>query len=177
MPSSSPESEAKLVIRPITDLDLDLLATRFPPPLADIYTDWLTQHLAGDVTWLVAAMESDIVGHGLLHWSGPRDPGIARRVPDGPEIFALSVHANYQSRGIGSALVRAFEELALRRGRAEIGLGVGLENLRAESLYLRLGYGPAGSPTYTDCWAWTDARGEIHREADECRYLVKRLVA
>ena len=78
-----------------------------------------------------------------------------------------------RSRGVGTALVRAAERLARERGIDVMGLGVGADNPRAAALYARLGYRP--TVTYVDRWAYLDADGVRHQQADTCSFLVREL--
>ena len=171
--AGSPENVASL--RPLHPSELGRLEERLPPALPEVHRDWLAEHRAGRATWLVAWGGDGAAGYGLIHWGGPRDAAIARALPGCPEIFALRVHPDDQSQGLGRRLVAALEELALGRGCAQVGLGVAVANPRAESLYRRLGYRDADAPRYRDRWAWLDAEGTVHPEADECRFLVKPL--
>ncbi|OWJ66188.1 GNAT family N-acetyltransferase [Inquilinus limosus] len=83
------------------------------------------------------------VGYGTLAWDSDYAPFRAASVP---EINNLVVAAPARGRGIGTALIRAFEDLARAAGRAHIGLGVGLyaDCGPAQRLYAGLGYRPDG---------------------------------
>lgn len=60
--------------------------------------------------------------------------------PDEFYLDTLSVHSDYQRRGIGSALMRAFEQRAAERGCHKLALLVEEENEIAFRLYAKLGY-------------------------------------
>jgi ribosomal-protein-alanine N-acetyltransferase len=64
----------------------------------------------------------------------------------GPEVelLTLAVHPARRRRGVGSALVQAFEAAAAARGATESLLEVAVTNAAARALYARLGYRPAG---------------------------------
>lgn len=71
--------------------------------------------------------------------------------PDCGRIFALLTHPEFRSLGLGSCLIGALEEVAHSRLMRSVSIGVEDVNLRALSLYERLGYemvgsGGAGSP-------------------------------
>ncbi len=55
-------------------------------------------------------------------------------------IDTLSVSSKYGGRGIGSQLIKTVENNALDKGYEKIALLVNLENIRAFSLYKKLGY-------------------------------------
>jgi ribosomal protein S18 acetylase RimI-like enzyme len=127
------------------------------------------------VTYLVAWREDEPVGHGLIHWPGPRNPNVAEHLPGCPEIFNLGVREALRSQGIGRLIVVQLEELARLRGNHRVGLGVALANLRAQRIYARLGYRSSAIPHYVDRWRWIDSSGAEHLEEDPCVFLVKAL--
>lgn len=101
-------------------------------------------------------------------------PSVQLAHPDVPEINGLDVLPHARGRGVGSALVRVAEDFARARGRAAIGMGVGLDNQEAERLYRGLGF--HGDLAYVDTYVWTDESGGHHDAADPCRFLTKALV-
>ncbi|MDG4862827.1 GNAT family N-acetyltransferase [Streptomyces sp. T-3] len=112
-------------------------------------------------------------GHAEVRWNGCAAPEVQAARPGCPEINGLAVTEALQSRGIGSALIRAAEALARERGLGVIGLGVDEGNPRAAALYARLGYRPVVA--YTDRWAYVDGAGRRVECADACTFLVKEL--
>jgi ribosomal-protein-alanine N-acetyltransferase len=75
-----------------------------------------------------------------------RGEGFALGRVTGPEaeLLTLAVHPAARRRGIGRALVSAFEAAAAARGAVEACLEVAATNAAARSLYQGLGYSPAG---------------------------------
>lgn len=65
---------------------------------------------------------------------------------DIPEIQDLNVLAEYRERGIGGALLDAFENIARDQGVEKMGISVGLtkEYGAAQRLYIKRGYIPDG---------------------------------
>ena len=93
---------------------------------------------------------------------------------DCPEIGGLAVRPEeLRSRGIGTELVRAAEELARTRGLTTVGIGVGQDNPRAAGLYARLGYRPVTD--YLDRWSYQDHGGTTRECVDACTFLVRDL--
>lgn len=166
---------AEVAVRVAELSDLAVLESELPRPTPTRHREWLSQQDDGSVAYLVASLEERPVGHGLIHWAGARDPEVRALLGECPEIYSLAVVEELQSRGIGTLLVRALEELAGSRGFARTGLAVALENPAARSLYERLGYERADIGTFIDRWSWVDAAGEVHREQDECQFLVRSL--
>jgi len=75
-----------------------------------------------------------------------RDRGFALGRVAGPEaeLLTLAVHPEARRRGLGRALVDAFEEAAAARGAAEVLLEVAVTNAAARALYGGLGYVAVG---------------------------------
>ncbi|MET9911317.1 GNAT family N-acetyltransferase [Streptomyces sp. NPDC006476] len=129
---------------------------------------------AGQSSYLLPWIDGTPVGHAEVRWTGGRAPEVRAAHPDCPEINGLFVWPeSVRSLGVGTALIHAAEELALRRGLGLMGLGVGEDNARAAALYARLGYLP--TMVYQDPRAHVDAEGVRHEYAERCRFLVKKL--
>ena len=135
--------------------------------------DRYARQVAGESTFYVAHDGEEIVGRGEAHWAGPFMSEVADAIGSVPEINGLEIVAHRRGAGIGTALIAAIEEEARRRGVPAIGLGVGLDNDRAERLYRRLGY--VDDLRYEDCYTWIDADDVAHEAADACQFLTKQL--
>ncbi|MFI8827296.1 GNAT family N-acetyltransferase [Streptomyces sp. NPDC053431] len=161
-------------IRPCRAEDLDLLDRHLPAPGAPTrHADRLARQEAGLGTYLIAWRDGLPAGHGQVRWDGCAAPEVRAALGDCPEFNGLDVRAELRGQGIGTALVRAAEELARERGRTLLGLGVAHDNPRAAALYARLGYAPVTA--YTDRYGYTDADGVRRDHADGCTFLVRRL--
>jgi GNAT superfamily N-acetyltransferase len=131
---------------------------------------------AGDSSCLIPWLDGRPVGHAEVRWTGCKASEVRDAHPGCPEINGLFVWPEaLRSQGIGSALVRAAEQLAGERGTEVMGLGVGDDNPRAAALYARLGYRP--TVAYVDRWAYLDAGGERRECVEPCTFLVKNLVS
>jgi GNAT superfamily N-acetyltransferase len=126
---------------------------------------------AGQCTYLIAWLEGRPVGHTELRWIGCDAPEVT---VDCPEIGGLAVWPEeLRSRGIGTELVRAAEELVRERGLPVVGIGVGRDNAGAAALYARLGYRPVTG--YLDRYSYAGDDGLEHECVDPCTFLTKRL--
>lgn len=163
-------------IRPIRSEDLAAIADTLPAAPYRSHEDDLNWQRTGAVTEVVAWDDSSPVGSGFIHWTGPRDPSIAKLVPDCPEIFRLEVLETHRSKGIGAALVRELESIAQARGLTRVGLGVGIANHRARRLYERLGYRLAEAPQYVDRCRRPGSDGQPIVSEEPCVYMTKDLV-
>ncbi|MFF4252972.1 GNAT family N-acetyltransferase [Streptomyces sp. NPDC001663] len=126
---------------------------------------------AGECTYLVAWLDGRPVGHTEMRWIGCDAPEVT---VDCPEIGGLGVWPEeLRSRGIGTQLIRAAEELARERDLPVVGIGVGRDNPRAATLYARLGYRPVVD--YLDRYTYVGTDGVEHECVDPCTFLTKRL--
>jgi RimJ/RimL family protein N-acetyltransferase len=121
--------------------------------------------------YLLAHRDGEIVGQTVLLRRSKYDE--VRADADPAEINAL--HAYVRRQGIGTAIIRAAEEIASNEWkRSAIGLGVGLDNAAARRLYVRLGYEPWSGPRLVDHWTEQAADGTVVRtHSDPCEYLLK----
>ncbi|GAA2517237.1 GNAT family N-acetyltransferase [Streptomyces longisporus] len=152
--------------------DVVLLDEYMPSPgLTSFHARRFARQEAGDCTYLLAWLEGRPVGHTELRWIGCEAPEVA---VDCPEIGGLGVWPEHlRSRGIGTRLIRAAEELARERALPVVGIGVGRDNPRAAALYARLGYRPVTD--YLDRYTYVDADGAERECVDACTFLVKEL--
>lgn len=162
-------------IRPISREDLPAVRAGLPAAPYRTHLDDLDWQHTGAVTELVAWQASTPVGSGFIHWPGPRDASIARRMPTCPEIFRLEVVETHRSKGVGTALIRALEALARARGFVRVGLGVGTGNRRARLLYERLGYRAVKAAAYVDRCEYPDADGRRRVSEEPCIFMTKHL--
>ena len=164
-----------VTIRPIAESDLQKLNAHFPssrPSRHRLY--WLLQQ-RGWLTYLAAWFEERPIGHGTIRWLGPRESTVAALYPNCPEILGFGIVEEFRSHGLGTQMIYRLEAEARQRKTSTIGLAVGVENRRAQSLYRRLGYSPANVGTYLDRWYWLDQNQSKMWVADECLFMLKKL--
>ena len=172
--------KAAIDVRPLTAEELTALERHiaFDRGNGDKHRKRLERQVAGNGLYLVAWSGRLPVGHAVLHWYGPPDyPTIASRLDRCADIEDLFVHPDYRSVGIGSQILQYAERLAQQEGYPTIGLGVGVDNPRARSLYERTGFEDTGFGEFTIRWPWTDREGQQHWRVETCDYLVKHLSA
>ena len=153
-------------------VDVALLDRAMPSPgLTSFHARRFARQEAGDCTYLIAWLEGRPVGHTEMRWIGCAAPEVAL---DCPEIGGLTVWPEeLRSRGIGTQLILAAEELARERALPTVGIGVGKDNPRAAALYARLGYRPVTD--YLDRYTYVDRDGAERECIDACTFLVKEL--
>jgi len=89
----------------------------------------LERQRQGRSCWLLTEQATLIIGTGQFI-----------SYPHGAELANLNVAHDYQSRGIGSAMIQILMRLARHVGQSELEIGVSVENQRALNLYRRLGF-------------------------------------
>ena len=115
-----------------------------------------------------------LIGAGFIRWLGPRPEEALARYPNTPEIFRVGIDPEFQSRGIGTGLIRLLEAEAGSRGYSSVGLGVSHANVRARKLYLRLGYVDTDIRDYVDEYQYTNEAGQVMTAQDRCCFMLKR---
>jgi GNAT superfamily N-acetyltransferase len=144
------------------------------PGAASFHARRFARQERGESTYLVAWLDGRPVGHAEMRWIGCDAPDVRAARPGCPEIGGLGVWPEeLRSRGIGTALVHAAEELARKRGITVVGLGVAKDNPRAAALYAGLGYRPLID--YVDRWSYEDTDGTTRECVDPCTFLVREL--
>lgn len=99
-----------------------------------------------DRRFLLAEMQTGLLGFAELH-RVPR----AAPVPawHGCELVRLYVQPQAQRAGLGTALLKQAEALAVAEGAANLWLTVWEGNARARAFYARMGYADAGGCVHT----------------------------
>lgn len=87
----------------------------------------------------------------------------------------LLVVDELRSQGIGTQLLAAMEQQAHVAGYWRVGLAVAVDNVRARSLYERLGYHDAGFEAYLNRWKETDEHGGEAWYEERDVYMVRNL--
>ncbi|OEV12771.1 GNAT family N-acetyltransferase [Streptomyces nanshensis] len=155
--------------------DVALLDKHMPSPGAAYdHASRFARHREGASTLLIAWRDELPVGSCEVVWTGCQAPEVRAVHPDCSEINGLGLWPEtLRSQCVGTALIQAAEELALKRGLVKLGVGVEKNNPRTADLYERLGFRP--STPYLDCGSYEDSAGRTHRVADACTFMVKTL--
>ncbi len=124
--------------------------------LADLYFPWSTPEET-QARWIryldeqqkgvrmacIVENQAKMAGYGHLLFDSEYLPFKNSRIP---EICDLWIFEEEREQGIGTALIAHLEQLAISRGYAQVGIGVGLyrDYGPAQRLYFHLGYQPDG---------------------------------
>lgn len=159
-------------IRPCTEADLAVLNRRWPSP--GVWAGHLRRQDSGEAAFLVAWLDEEPVGVGLLQWGGCVGDNTRAAFPDAVEVNHLQVRESHRGAGIGTGLISAAEELAKADGRRQVVLAVDADNPLARSLYLRLGYRPTGIVD-TITYSYRDEAGHEQQATETSEALTKAL--
>ena len=127
-------------IRLVQESELPVLDRIFRSEFRRTHRDDLADQQAQILSFYVAWLEIEPVGHGFVRWAEPRDSLVRSAYPDCPEIYRLGVEEKFRGRGIGTQIIASCETEAISRGLEIIGVGVDFNNPKAWELYRRLGY-------------------------------------
>lgn len=145
----------------------------FGPP--DKHRERYALQMKDEVAYLIAWHGGLPVGHVLLRWQGTNDEPVASTLCNCPCVEDLFAAPDFRSLGTGSQLLAAAETAARQRGYGMIGLGVGVDNTRARSLYERTGYTQTIFKPYPHETFYVDAHGLVRSRTEICVYLIKAL--
>ena len=124
-----------------------------------------SQH--GYRTMLVAELEGSAVGTVSMGGGRFQRPGSLR-------MFALDVGIEFRGCGIGTALIRAVEAMAVDMGTSEVNLEVSVENEDAIRLYERLGFHRLPEQA-TDRWEQMSEDGSSRTVEEQSWIMIKRV--
>ncbi len=125
--------EVELSIRPMTFDDLGGLDWSGSSAHLQALAEALGRAEGGELELLIVTVRGDrSVGCGAVRFTGADD--------ESGELTMLSVHPDWQSLGVGTALIEALEGRISARGRIGARISVEHDNPRAAALYRRLGY-------------------------------------
>ena len=157
-----------IAIRIATEHDLEALTATLEPELSAAHiTQRFEESRAGIRTMLVAVIEGLAIG--TISIGGGRF-----QREDSLRLFALNVGTAFRRQGVGTALVRAVEAIAVKSDMDEVNLEVTIDNEDSIRLYRKLGYRICGD---TVMGHWQNMRDDGTSETIEAPLfvMVKRL--
>jgi len=162
-------------IKPLAEMEIEVIeqqtALNFPPK----HRERFAMQQNGKAVYLIAWHEDLIVGHVLLKWDGTTDEPMRSQLKNCPHIEDLFVIPDYRSKGIGFLLMDTVEELCRQHGYSRVGLGIGVDNMRARLLYERRKYRDAQFGECRTTYPYINEHGQQRRGEEICVYLIKNL--
>ncbi len=165
----------KLTIRPIEKSDIDKMDCTFKSESGRTHADDLHDQSQSSLSFFVAWLNGNPVGHALVRWLGPRDKTVRKNYPDCPEIYRLRVLKEFRSQGIATAIIKKCENEALERQCLLIGLGTHSNITSKDNLYIQLGYEPSTADSYIDTYKTRSDDGTVVTISKDAQFLIKRI--
>ncbi len=168
-----------MLIRACTLEDVPALECSLPSQGTGVHASFVALQAAGEVGYLAAwhggpDERAAALGSVLIRWAGDREADVRAALPEVPAISNLGVAPQFRGQGVGTALVRAAEEVIVAAGRDQALMGAADDNWRARHLYRRLGYQDSGV-RYSSSYDFPDASGVLQRIHEQGAILVRQL--
>lgn len=165
----------ELTIRPIEKSDLDKMDSTFKSEFGRTHADDLHDQSLCSISFFVAWLNGNPVGHALVRWLGPRAERVRKDYPDCPEIYRLKVLKEFRDQGIATAIIKECENAALTRECMLIGLGTDPNISTNDNLYKRSGYESSTVGSYIDTYKTRSEDGNVVTIRKDAQFLIKRL--
>ncbi|HEY2810975.1 MAG TPA: GNAT family N-acetyltransferase [Rhabdochlamydiaceae bacterium] len=138
------------LIRSMKDNDIAKIVSHYsfpwstPEKTQQMWETYYHEQQKGIRTVAVIEKDHEILGYGSLL---RKSQCCYLATANIPEINAIWIDEDYRKQGLGTALIKWIENLAIQGGYSRIGIGVGLyrDYGPAQQLYFQLGYIPEGS--------------------------------
>ncbi len=165
----------ELSVRQLDKSDLDKIGHSFKSEFGRTHADDLHDQASSFITFFVAWIHDNPVGHALVRWLGPREEIVRNDYPNCPEIYRLKVLKKFRSQGIATAIIKKCENEALKRQYLLIGLGTDPNISTKNNLYMRLGYELPTVGTYIDSYKTRLDDGTVVTIRKDAQFLIKRI--
>ncbi len=163
-------------VRPLRRSEIPIVTSRLNPARNE------TTHQArlqlqndGMLVYLIAWIDDEPVGHGMILWDGPTGSPKQHLAKIHPYVEDLWVRKELRSRGIGARILAEISLLSIAHGFDTISLSVGTDNSRAIRLYKRMGFVTTAIPKFTLSGIVSVANGETQFWSERCQYMLKPL--
>ena len=167
----------ELTIRQIERSDLDKMDYTFKSEFGRTHANDLHDQSLSDISFFVAWLNGNPVGHALVRWVGRREEKVRKDYPDCPEIYRLKVLKEYREQGIATAIIKKCEQEALKRECVLIGLGTDPTISSKDNLYKQSGYGSSTVNRYIDTYKTRSDSGTVVTIRKDAQFLIKRIAS
>ncbi len=165
----------KLTICQIEKSDLNMMDNTFKSEFERTHADDLRDQSQSNLSFYVAWLNGNPVGHALVRWLGSRDEIVRNIYPNCPEIYRLRVLKEFRSQGIATAIIKKCENEAHKRQHLLIGLGIHSNITSKCNLYIRLGYELSTVDSYIDTYKKESDDGTVTTIRKNAQFLIKRI--
>ncbi len=166
---------AELAIRQIEETDLYKMNYTFKSEYGRTHSNDLHDQSLSNLSFFIALLNNNPVGHALIRWLGPRDNTVKSNYQNCPEIYRLRVLKEFRSQGIATAIIKKCENEALKRHYLLIGLGTHSNIISNDNLYIRLGYESSTADNYIDTYKTKLDDGTVSTVHKEAQFLIKKI--
>lgn len=145
--TSENQGEHQPLLRSLQKTDISTLVNRYsfpwstPEKTTALWNTYYEEQESGIRTVVVVEKNRDILGYGSFLRKSEYPFFLSSNIP---EINAVWIDEEHRGKGLGTALIKWIENLAVEEGYDKIGIGVGLyrDYGPAQQLYFQLGYIP-----------------------------------
>ncbi len=142
--------ENQPLLRPLQKADISTIVKRYcfpwstPEKTTALWNTYYEEQESGIRSVVVVEKNQEILGYGSLLRKSEYPFFLNSHIP---EINAIWIDEEHRRKGLGTALIKWIENLAIEEGHDRIGIGVGLyrDYGPAQQLYFQLGYIPDGN--------------------------------
>src|SRR5579871_4827989 len=128
------DEQGQIAVRPLARDELPAVERALAEAYAGQHARRLAWQEGGEATYLIVWQGEQPLGQLLVRWHGADRDDVPAALRERPYLEAAAVQPERQSRGIGTRMFEAAHALARARGCDEVGLAVGVENVRARAL-------------------------------------------
>ena len=124
----------------------------FVPNTFSKHKDRLQMQISDNCDYFIIFHPLIPVGHVFIRWTGIEKSVIAEKPEKCPNLEDLFVIPKLRSQGFGSLMIEYCIKLARKKGFKKIGLGVSIENIKAQKLYKSFKFVDFEMPLYKEVW-------------------------
>tara|TARA_B100001750_G_C15428403_1_gene556835 strand:- start:704 stop:1222 length:519 start_codon:yes stop_codon:yes gene_type:complete len=124
----------------------------FDPNTFSKHKDRLQMQISDNCDYFIIFHQLIPVGHVFIRWTGIEKSVIAEKPEKCPNLEDLFVIPKLRSQGFGSLMIEYCIKLARKKGFKKIGLGVSIENIKAQKLYKSFKFVDFEMPLYKEVW-------------------------
>jgi len=124
----------------------------FDPDTFSKHKDRLEMQISSNCDYFIMYNKLLPVGHVFMNWNGIEESIIAQKPEKCPNLEDLFVIPKFRSQGLGSLMIKYCINLSREKGFKKIGLGVAIENIKAQELYESFNFFDFSISLYKEIW-------------------------
>ncbi|HWQ45315.1 MAG TPA: N-acetyltransferase [Longilinea sp.] len=166
---------SRVKVRLVTEQDLPAMEWEGEfTHLRRVYQETYERTVKGlALMWIADLPEVGILGQAFIQLICDR-PELANG-KDRAYMFSFRVRNQYRNQGLGSRMIRTFENDLIKRGFRFLTLNVAKENYQAQQLYSKFGYQIVAPEP--GVWSYPDQNGDWHTVVEPAWRMQKLLIS